>query len=153
MKITSILNKENIVFELKATTKAEVIDELITALSDNKQVKDINKLREAILEREEVLSTGIGKGLAIPHCRTEAVNGIVIVFGKTKVPIDFEALDQKPVLFVFLIASNENMNREHLKLLKQISTLTYNDELLSKIVKAKDSDEIYNQLIELDTTI
>ena len=153
MKITSILNKENIIFELKATTKAEVIDELITALSDNKQVKDIKKLKEAVLEREEVLSTGIGKGLAIPHCRTNAVEDIVIAFGKTKIPIDFEALDNKPVSFVFLIASNENLNREHLKLLKQISTMTYNDELLSKIVRAKDSDEIYNQLIELDNSI
>ena len=153
MKITSILNKENIIFELKATTKAEVIDELITALSDNKQVNDIKKLKEAVLEREEVLSTGIGKGLAIPHCRTNAVEDIVIAFGKTKIPIDFEALDNKPVSFVFLIASNENLNREHLKLLKQISTMTYNDELLSKIVRAKDSDEIYNQLIELDNSI
>ena len=57
MKITSILNKENIIFELKATTKAEVIDELITTLSDNRQLKDIKKLKEAVLEREEVLSS------------------------------------------------------------------------------------------------
>ena len=153
MKITSILNKENIIFELKATTKAEVIDELITALSDNKQVKDIKKLKEAVLEREEVLSTGIGKGLAIPHCRTNSVEGIVIVFGKTILPIDFEALDNKPVLLAFLIESNENFNSEHLKLLMQIGKMTSNDELLNKIVIAKNSNEIYNLFLELDNTI
>ena len=153
MKITDFLSKENIIFELKATTKAEVIDELLTALLDNKQVKDIKKLKEAVLEREEVLSTGIGKGLAIPHCRTNAVEGIVIAFGKTKIPIDFESLDNKPVLLVFLLASNENMNSEHLKLLKQISKMTSNDELLSRIVRVKDLDEIYNIFVEFDNSI
>lgn len=150
MKITDILKKENIIFELKATTKAEVIDELIFALADNKQVKDIKKLKEAVLEREEVLSTGIGKGLAIPHCRTDAVDGIVIVFGKTKIPIDFESLDNKPVLLLFLLATNENMNAEHLKMLKQLSVMMNNDDLLSRIVRAKDSDEIYNSFLQFD---
>lgn len=152
MKITSILNKENIIFELKATTKAEVIDELIEFLKNNKRVKDLKKLKDAVLEREAILSTGIGKGLAIPHCRTNSVEGIVIAFGKTIIPIDFEALDNKPVLLIFLIASNENLNSEHLKLLMQIGKMTSNDELLNKIVMAKNSNEIYNLFLELDNS-
>jgi fructose-specific phosphotransferase system IIA component len=152
MKITSILNKENIIFELKATTKAEVIDELIEFLKNNKRVKDLKKLKDAVLEREAILSTGIGKGLAIPHCRTNSVEGIVIAFGKTIIPIDFEALENKPVLLIFLIASNENLNSEHLKLLMQIGKMTSNDELLNKIVMAKNSNEIYNLFLELDNS-
>ena len=152
MKITDILNKENIIFELKAQTKDEIIEELINSLKNNEQVKNIKRLKEAILEREEVLSTGIGKGIAIPHCRTNAVVGIVLAFGKTKIPIDFEALDNKPVLFVFLLASNEEMNSEHLKLLKLISLMTSNDDLLSRINRSNNSEEIYNILAELDSS-
>jgi fructose-specific phosphotransferase system IIA component len=152
MKITDVLKKENIIFELKAQTKDEIIDELINSLKQNKQIKNINKLKDAILEREEVLSTGIGKGVAIPHCRTDAVEGIIIAFGKTLLPVDFESLDNKPVLLIFLIASNEAMNSEHLKLLNQIGKMASNDELLSRIVRAKDSDEIYNILAELDNS-
>ena len=152
MKITDVLKKENIIFELKAQTKDEIIDELINSLKQNKQIKNINKLKDAILEREEVLSTGIGKGVAIPHCRTDTVEGIIIAFGKTLLPVDFESLDNKPVLLIFLIASNEAMNSEHLKLLNQIGKIASNDELLSRIVRAKDSDEIYNILAELDNS-
>jgi fructose-specific phosphotransferase system IIA component len=152
MKITDVLKKENIIFELKAQTKDEIIDELINSLKQNKQIKNINKLKDAILEREEVLSTGIGKGVAIPHCRTDAVEGIIIAFGKTLLPVDFESLDNKPVLLIFLIASNEAMKSEHLKLLNQIGKMASNDELLSRIVRAKDSDEIYNILAELDNS-
>lgn len=150
MKITSVIKKENIIFELNAATKSDVIDELITALSNSKQVKNIKKLKEAVLEREEVLSTAIGKGLAIPHCRTDAVDGIVMAFGKAKVPIDFGSLDNKPVVLIFLLASNENMNVEHLKLLRQISSIAGSDELLSRIGISKDSEDIYNILTELD---
>jgi fructose-specific phosphotransferase system IIA component len=152
MKITSILKKENIIFELKAQTKEEILNELINSFKNNKQVKNIKKLKDGILEREEVLSTGIGKGVAIPHCRTDAVEGIVIAFGKTIIPVNFDSLDNKPVLLIFLIASSETMNSEHLKLLNQIGKMTSNDELLSKIVRAKDLDEIYNIFIELDNS-
>lgn len=152
MKITNVLSKENIIFNMEAKSKAEIIETLSNILSSNPQVKDVLKMKESISEREKVLSTGLGNGFAIPHCRTEEVEGIVAAFGKTSKLVEFDALDNKPVQFIFLIASNTKMNAEHLKLLGKLGKLTSNKILLDKILQAKNSDEIYSVFIESDNS-
>lgn len=148
MKLSDIINKDRIIIELKSNTKEDVINELIDKIKSTSQVLNFEKLKNAIFEREEVLSTGIGNGIAIPHCRTNSVEGIIAAFGRASNPVEFDSLDNKPVNILFLFASNENLNSEHLKLLNQLGKIAHNKDLLNKLLTAKNVDEIYSALSE-----
>ena len=103
MKISEVLELKNVVYELKGNTKTEVIDEMINLFANDERVADLENVRASVYEREEIMSTGVGHGFGIPHCKTRGVTEIVAAFGKTKEPIEFEALDGKPVNLVFLL--------------------------------------------------
>ncbi len=143
MKICEVLNQKTIIPELKATTKKEAIDELLNLFSGDERILDINEVRESILEREKIMSTGVGHGFGIPHCKTSKVTEIVAAFGKTKEPIDFNALDGNPVNLIFLLIGKDNLVAPHIKLLSRISLLMNNKEVRDKLNNAKTSEEIY----------
>lgn len=143
MKICEVLNQKTIIPELKATTKKEAIDELLNLFSGDERILDIDEVRESILEREKIMSTGVGHGFGIPHCKTSKVTEIVAAFGKTKEPIDFNALDGNPVNLIFLLIGKDNLVAPHIKLLSRISLLMNNSEVRDKLNKAKTSEEIY----------
>jgi len=150
MSIYTILNESQIIYDLKGQSKEEIISELVESLRFNNQIIDIQKVKEAILNREKLLSTGIGKGFAIPHCKTNAVEGIVAAFGKTIFPIDFDSIDKQPVRLVLLIASNDKINSEHLKLLSKVGNLISNEAFINKLLNTKSSAEILNVLKEAE---
>lgn len=150
MSIYSILNESQIIYDLKGQSKEEVISELIESLKFNKQIIDIQKMKAAIIDREKLLSTGIGKGFAIPHCKTNAVEGIVVAFGKTIFPIEFDSIDSKPVHLVLLIASNDKINSEPLKLLSKVGNLISNEAFINKLLNTKSSAEILNTFKEAE---
>jgi fructose-specific phosphotransferase system IIA component len=143
MRICEVLKPENVIPELKGTTKEEVINELIDVFKDDERVLDIDDVKEAVLEREKIMSTGIGHGFGIPHCKTNKVTEILAAFGKTKNPIDFEALDGKPVNMLFLLVGKDNMVAPHIKLLSRISLLMNKADLREKLQSAKTVTEIY----------
>lgn len=143
MKICDLLCKEKIIPDLKGTTKEEVINELINLFGDDKRVTDIECVRQAVLEREKIMSTGVGKGFAIPHSKTDCVDEIVAAFGRVPDPIDFNALDHKPVSLVFLLVGKENLVGPHIKLLSRISRMMNKDEFREKLINAVSADDIY----------
>jgi len=100
-------------------------------------------MRSAVIEREKIMSTGVGKGFAIPHAKTNGVNEIVAAFGKLDKPIDFEALDSNPVNLIFLLIGKENLVGPHIKLLSRISRMMNKDEFRENLSKAKTAEEIY----------
>ena len=104
MKICEILKIEMIIPSMKCTTKEEAISELIDLFKNDDRVKDTESILNSVLEREKIMSTGVGKGFAIPHAKTNSVNEIIAAFGKIDNPIDFQALDDQPVNLVFLLA-------------------------------------------------
>ena len=106
MKLSDLLHKDFIIAELKSTAKEDVINELIDLFDNDTRVIDIKKVRDAVLDREKIMSTGVGKGFAIPHGKTSAVNEILAAFGKTEHPIDYQALDNQPIQLVFLLVWN-----------------------------------------------
>lgn len=144
MKICDIIRQDRIVAELKGQSKEDVINELIDLFRDDKRVIDIEKVRTAVLEREKIMSTGVGKGFAIPHGKTDSVEEIIAAFGKAARPIDFAALDEQPVYLVFLLVGKDNLVGPHIKLLSRISRMMNKDEFREKLLKAATSEEIYS---------
>ena len=142
MKLSDLLHKDFIIAELKSTVKEEVINELIDLFNNDSRVIDLKKVRDAVLDREKIMSTGVGKGFAIPHGKTGAVNEILAAFGKTENPIDYQALDSQPVHLVFLLVGKDNMVSTHIKLLSRISRMMTKDEFREKLIHAKSNDEI-----------
>jgi len=144
MKICDILRKDRIIPSLKGTTKMEVINELIDLFKDDERVSNIENMRMAVHDREKIMSTGVGKGFAIPHAKTASVSDIVASFGKLDHPIDFQALDGQNVNLVFLLVGKENLVGPHIKLLSRISRMMNKDEFRESLAKATTVDEIYN---------
>jgi fructose PTS system EIIBC or EIIC component len=144
MKICDILRKDRIVPSLKGTTKMEVVNELIDLFKDDERVSNIENMRMAVHDREKIMSTGVGKGFAIPHAKTASVTDIVAAFGKLDHAIDFQALDGQSVNLVFLLVGKENLVGPHIKLLSRISRMMNKDEFRESLAKATTVDEIYN---------
>jgi fructose-specific phosphotransferase system IIA component len=142
MKVSELLKPEFIISDLKGETKEEIINELVDLFKDDPRVEDIEKVRSAVLEREKVMSTGVGKGFAIPHGKTNAVKEIVGAFGKIKDGIDYESLDGNPVNLVFLLVGKDNLISTHIKLLSRISRLMNKDDFRHRLVEANGADEI-----------
>jgi Phosphotransferase system mannitol/fructose-specific IIA domain (Ntr-type) len=142
MKISDILQEEFVSTKLPGKNKEEVLNFLIDLLKNSKKVKDLGKVREAIFDREKIMSTGVGKGFAIPHGKTDAVTDIVAAFAVTSEPIDFQSLDGEPVRLLFLLVGRDNMVGPHIKLLSRISRLMNKDEFRKKLLTTKTPSEI-----------
>lgn len=142
MKIIDILNEQVVRTSLPGTTKTEIINSMIDLAGTQDRVLDKEKLREAIFEREKVMSTGVGSGFAIPHGKTEAVSDIVAAFAVTAQPIDYQSLDDQPVRIVFLLVGKDNMVGPHIKLLSRISRLMNKEDFRNRLLEAKNPTEI-----------
>lgn len=144
MKICDILRVEKIISSLQGTTKTEVINELLNLFKDDERVNNLEGMSNAVHEREKIMSTGVGKGFAIPHAKTNCVNEIVAAFGKLEKPLDFQALDEQPVNIIFLLVGKENLVGPHIKLLSRISRMMNKDEFRESLANAKTPEEIYS---------
>ncbi len=142
MKLVDLISKENVIANLKGATKEEVINELVDLFKTDPRVNDIEKVRDCVLEREKIMSTGVGKGFAIPHGKTSSVNEILAAFGKTNNPIEYEALDNQPVNLIFLLVGKDNLVSTHIKLLSRISRMMNKDEFRQNLLNAQSEEEI-----------
>jgi fructose PTS system EIIA component len=148
MKLTDIVAAPYIAIGLDAKSKTDVIDKLITLVAGHPSITDKTKLRSDVHKREKEMTTGIGKRVALPHAKTNAVSAPVLAFATMKKEIDFASIDNEPVDLVFLLATPENMLTQHLKLLSRISRLVSTDEMRQKLVAAKNADEILTLFLE-----
>ena len=144
MKVFELLKESFILTDFKSDDKKDIINELIDLHKEDDNVNDIEKVRTAIHDREKEMSTGIGKGFAIPHGKTNAVNDVIVSFGKTTRDIDYEALDGNPVHLVFLLVGKVDLVSKYIKLLSRISQVMNKDDFREKILNAKTKDEIIN---------
>jgi fructose-specific phosphotransferase system IIA component len=142
MKISEILDEKLVISNLPGKTKEEVINSMVDLLGNSPKVTDKEKVRTAIFDRERIMSTGVGNGFAIPHGKTDAVSDVVAAFGITSQPIDYQALDEKPVRLVFLLVGKDSMVGPHIKLLSRISRLMNKEEFRAKLLSAKSPHEI-----------
>ncbi len=142
MKLSRFCDEGLISFELKSKEKDAVIEELVNLASKSKLVKDKNELLKAVLEREKLVTTGVGYGVAFPHAKSKAVKGIVISFGRSDQGIDFDAMDKKLVHLFFLIAAPEDAIGSHLNVMARLSYIMKSEENREKLLKIKSPKEL-----------
>jgi len=142
MKIMDFLRKEFIKVNLETRSKEEVIEELVEPLVKAGAVNDKKAAIKVLLEREELGSTGIGQGVAMPHAKTGAVRNLVAAFGLSKSGVDFDALDGEPVNIFFLLLAPEEAAGDHLKALARISSLLKDKHFRRALLNAKDADAV-----------
>jgi fructose-specific phosphotransferase system IIA component len=152
MKISDILNEQLVVTGMEGSSKDEIIDAMIDLVANTPKVLNKQRVRDAIFEREKIMSTGVGNGFAIPHGKTDAVSDIVAAFAVTKNPIDYQSLDEKPVRLVFLLVGKDNMVGPHIKLLSRISRLMNKEEFRKRLLELKSSKEIIDMFRQEEAT-
>ena len=142
MTLLDILSHESTIVDLKGETKEEIIAELVNSLHVGDAINDRDKVLQAVLEREKIMSTGIGDGIAIPHGKSDSVVKLVAALGTQKRGVDFEALDGEPAYVFFLLVSPANVSGPHIKALARISRLLKNDDFKKRLISSSSSEEI-----------
>lgn len=149
MKICEILNKDSIVADLKSTNKNGVIKELSQAIAKATNARP-DDIATVLMERENLGSTGIGGGIAIPHGKLNAVESVTIGFGLSREGVEYDSLDNRLVHIFFLLLTPEDSTGDHLKVLAQISKLLKKTQFKEGLRGATSLDEIYNIILEQD---
>jgi PTS system nitrogen regulatory IIA component len=147
--LTDLLSPERVAVPLSARDKPGIIRELATLLVQ--QVGgDLEDVVTAVREREAVLSTGIGHGVAIPHGRSPTVPDLAIVCGSTAEPVPFDAIDGEPVRIFFMLVGPEGSAGQHVKALGRIARLVRGDELRARLLAARTAAEFYDALVSAE---
>ena len=146
MLLTELLSADRVKVPLSSRTKNEVLQELVNLAADGRPEADAAAILASVREREQVLSTGIGSGVAIPHGKTPHIDQLVLTAGVARDAIDFDALDGKPVRLFFLLVGPESASGAHVKALSRISRLLRRDQLRSDLMAAP-SPEVFLQII------
>ncbi len=142
MKISDLLDNSNVIPDLSADDKKEAIDKLVGALSSKLDEDTITSVRNAVMERENIMSTGVGKGLAIPHGKSSHLSQTYAAFAKLHEPIAYEAIDNEPVQILFLLVGPESQNSVHIKMLSRISRLLNSSAFREKLLSSTDKESI-----------
>ena len=142
MKLSKFCGESLVTFALQGSTKEEIIEELVDLAATSSMIKDRDRLMEDVKERENLVTTGVGYGVAFPHAKTRSAKGIVIAFGRKEEGVDFEAMDHKPVTLFFLIAAPEDAIGAHLNVMARLSYLMKSEENREKLMQAPSPGDI-----------
>ena len=144
MSLANLLSAEQIIPEMKATERWAVIVELIDLLVSLGKIKagDRDPILSALRQREETMSTGIGFGIAIPHCSSDRLDEVVAAFGRSSTGIEFDALDNAPVKFIVLFIVPKNQFQTHLRTLASIAKFLNDRSVRESLAGATSADEI-----------
>jgi PTS system nitrogen regulatory IIA component len=147
MEIAELLDTESVIARLPATSKKQALQELA------KRAAQITGLHErtifdVLLERERLGTTGVGNGIAIPHGKLPELNRLYGLFARLEKPIDFEAVDDRPVDLIFLLLAPEGAGADHLKALARVSRLLRDRTICEKLRGSDESEALYSLLTE-----
>ncbi len=146
MEVTSLISADTIRLRLQGHTKSEVLDELIEVLAKAGKLIDPTAFKEAILKREAEFPTGLEKGIAIPHARTDAVRSPAIAVGIAPDGIDYGSLDSQPSRIFFLIAETEAVDEEHLDILAALTRHMQESQYIQRLLQAGSANELIGLL-------
>ncbi|MDP4105433.1 MAG: fructose PTS transporter subunit IIA, partial [Bacillota bacterium] len=150
MKITELLSKDTILLHMEGSQKEEAINQLVDVLYRTDKVSDREAFKVEIVKREQLSTTGIGDGIAIPHAKTKAVKKAAIAFGKSVSGIHYDALDGKPSHLFFMIAAPEGANNTHLDALARLSGMLMKAEVRYQLLTATTAEEILDIINKYD---
>ncbi len=142
MNLQDLLTADVIKIPLESEEKYQLIEEMVNMLHDSGRIANRDLVLNAVFERERVMSTGMGDGVAIPHAKTEGVKELIAAFGITKQEIDFQAIDGKPVRIVFLLVGPTDQTGPHLKALSRISRLMHRKEFRDRLALSRSAEEV-----------
>lgn len=148
MSLLENLKKNNILVKPAAKNRWEIIEEMVELAVKNKEIShnDAETVKNALIEREKSMSTGIGNGVAIPHCSTSKVSSIITVMALTPKGLNFEAIDNEPVKIVILLIVPKDKLTQHIKTLANIAKMMSDAGLREKLLEQKTSDSILKTL-------
>ncbi len=142
MRVYDLLDHNNVFPDLNVSSKPELISKLVDTLKLHVTDEITERAREAVLTREEIMSTGVGRGLAIPHGKAAGLDRSYAAFACLSTPIEYGAIDGEPVSMVFLLVGPEAQNSLHIKMLSRVSRLLNNQSFREKLEQSKTKDEI-----------
>lgn len=144
--LSELLNIDRVKIPLEATTKDDLLRELVALVTNGQSAHVQEDVLRAVREREAVLSTGIGYGVAIPHGKSPNVRELCLAAGRARVPVDFDALDGQPVSLFFLLIGPESAAGPHIKALSRISRIVRRDDVRARLAAAPDAESFLKAL-------
>jgi len=148
MRLNEILNPACVKVPLVADGKRAALDELVDLLAESGVVSAVQQLKDAVWQREQTRTTGIGHGIGIPHGKTGCLEKLHMAIGLPPAPIEFGAIDGKPVGLIILLASPADQTGPHIQALAKISRMLTDDAFRVAVKKAESAEQLYDMLIE-----
>jgi PTS system nitrogen regulatory IIA component len=144
MNIKSLLSLDCVLYQHQCASKKRLLETIASHICDRNPDLDPGNVFSALIARERLGSTGLGKGIAIPHCRIADCKETIGVLVTLATPIDFNAIDNEPVDIIFVLVVPEDGDQDHLKTLATLAETFSNEASLQKIRQSKDAQELYN---------
>jgi fructose-specific phosphotransferase system IIA component len=142
LKVSELIN-EDFIIDIKSDNKQDALNELLDIICQSPLITDRKIFSIEIFKREELMSTGIGYEIAIPHARHSSVQDFVMAIGRKREGLEYESIDDKPVKLIFMIGASDKQDKDYIKLLSRLVLRLKNPNFLEKVLKAKDPSEIY----------
>ena len=146
MRLIELLDSERVRVPLESGQKDALLRELVDLVMGPGHESQTDEVLRAVLERETVLSTGIGGGVAIPHAKTDAVSSLRIAAGRTRQGVEYDALDGEPVRLCFLLVGPESDAGGHVKALSRIARVVRRESVRAQLEQATDAEEFLRVL-------
>lgn len=153
MELTQLLDPSNVAVGIDASDKEALINAVIDLIADRDVVLDAGAMRQAVFEREKTMSTGVGKGLGLPHAKTSAVDGILAALAVAKAPVDFESMDNEPVRIVFLLVGKRDSKSQHVRILSRISRMMNQKDTRERVLAANSSEELLSVIHDVESQL
>lgn len=147
-KLSEVLDFDTVKIPLEGVSRDEVIKELIEILQPKGVFEDKEEIFKAVMERERIMTTGVGNGIAIPHCKHSACSDFRLAMGISHSDIDFISVDQNPVQIVFLLVGPMNAAGMHIKILSRITRILSKEDVRDKLKSFSDAKEAFDFIIE-----
>ena len=146
--MSSVINftRKEYIKILESKNKYDAIEELASVFDGTEICTDVSALIQALKEREDIMSTGIGFGIAIPHAKIDSIKEMSFAIGISKKGIEFDSLDGEPVYLVILVAAGKKQHKEYLRLLSQIMAILKKDQIKDKIISSESPEDIINYM-------
>lgn len=142
MELSELIDSDSIVANLRVTSKKQALQDLARRAGEIIGI-DERKIFDVLMERERLGTTGVGSGIAIPHGKLSELDRIHGVFARLEKPVDFQAIDDRPVDLIFVLLAPEGAGADHLKALARVSRLLRDDDICKKLRGTSESDALF----------
>ncbi len=153
LSITNLLSPQAVLVPLVASERRAALEELVDALATTGAIGDPDLFKKSVWEREQQRSTGIGEGLAIPHGKCAGINRLAVAIGRPAQPMEFGAIDRKPVRLIVLLASPPDRVAEHIQVLHRISRIFSNVAVRERVCMALDAGRLMEEIRQAEANL